>query len=114
MTCAAPMVRLGFEGMSQGEYEDMLYGRIMGMLRCAAFLGYQNLVLGAFGCGAFGNDAAVVCDMFCKAMDDFTFSGVKGCDRFNHIDFAVLCSPGKDYNFREFCRNFSHGNCADR
>ncbi len=108
MTCAAPMVRLGFEGMSQREYVDMLHGRITGMLRCAAFLGYQHLVLGAFGCGAFGNDAAVVSDVFHRAIYDFAFAKGKGCDMFAHIDFAVLCSPGREYNFREFCRNFSH------
>ncbi|MCD8009567.1 MAG: hypothetical protein LUF34_01960 [Lachnospiraceae bacterium] len=27
---------------------------------------------------------------------------------FDSIDFAVLCRPGKDYNYREFLRNFSH------
>ncbi len=107
MTCAAPMVRLGFEGMTPQQYEDMLYRRIIGMLRCAAFLGYRNLVLGAFGCGVFGNDAAVVSDVFYKAINEFTFSGVKGSELFDHIDFAVLCSPGKEYNFEQFSRNFN-------
>ncbi|MCD8248571.1 MAG: TIGR02452 family protein, partial [Lachnospiraceae bacterium] len=32
MSCAAPMIRMGLEGMSQQEYEEMLYKRIQGML----------------------------------------------------------------------------------
>ena len=36
LTCAAPDLRDGIQGMSQQEYEDMLYGRIMKMLQCAA------------------------------------------------------------------------------
>ncbi len=60
MTCAAPMLRDGMEGMSQSEYEAMVYQRITGMLKVAAYLGYKYLVLGAFGCGAFRNDARVV------------------------------------------------------
>ncbi len=102
MSCSAPMVRLGLEGKSEDEYRDMLYGRISGMLRCAASLGYENLVLGAFGCGVFGNDAAVVSDAFCKAL-----SGPAGAS-FAHVDFAVLCTEGKEYNYQEFCRNFGN------
>ena len=59
MTCAAPMVRRGLEGMSDEEYRAMVYKRIDGMLKTAAYLGYKVLILGAFGCGAFGNDARI-------------------------------------------------------
>jgi len=45
------------------------------MLKVAAYLGYQVLILGAFGCGAFGNDAHVVSDLFYKALKEFNFSG---------------------------------------
>ncbi|MCD7709447.1 MAG: TIGR02452 family protein [Clostridiales bacterium] len=106
MSCAAPMVRFGLEGMSQQEYEDMLCERIGGMLCVAASQGCRHLILGAFGCGVFGNDAALVSDMFCRAIHDFKYAGAT-CDQlFDSIDFAVLCRPGKDYNYREFCRNF--------
>lgn len=54
MTCAAPMIRYGLEGLTQQEYEALLYHRIEGMMKCAAYYGYKLLVLGAFGCGAFG------------------------------------------------------------
>ncbi|MCD7954603.1 MAG: TIGR02452 family protein [Lachnospiraceae bacterium] len=101
------MIRMGLEGMSQQEYETMLYNRIRGMLLAAASQGYRHLILGAFGCGVFGNDAAVVSDSFYRAITKFSYAG-KGSDQlFESIDFAVLCRPEKDYNYREFCRYFS-------
>ncbi|MCC8106396.1 MAG: TIGR02452 family protein [Clostridiales bacterium] len=107
MSCAAPMIRLGLEGMSRQEYEGMLCQRIQGMLLTAASQNYRHLILGAFGCGVFGNDAAVVSNLFHHAIQDLSFDG-RGSDQlFDSIDFAVLCRPGKDYNYKEFCRNFS-------
>ncbi len=100
MSCSAPMVRMGFEGKTEEEYHALLLNRIEGMLRCAASLGYRNLILGAFGCGAFGNDAALVSDTFYRALTGPAGRG------FYHADFAVLCTPGKEYNYQEFCRNF--------
>ncbi|MCD7868304.1 MAG: TIGR02452 family protein [Clostridiales bacterium] len=107
MSCAAPMIRLGLEGMSQQEYEIMLYRRIQGMLLVAASQNYRHLILGAFGCGVFGNDAAVVSDLFYHVIQKLTFCGKGSGQLFDSIDFAVLCRPGKDYNYREFCRNFA-------
>ncbi len=109
MSCSAPMVRLGLEGMSQEEYEEMLYKRIQGMLLVAAFQGYRHLILGAFGCGVYGNDAAVVSDLFYRGIRDFTYAGKDSNQLFDSIQFAVLCRPGKNYNYGEFCRNFSRG-----
>ncbi|MGN1249655.1 MAG: TIGR02452 family protein, partial [Candidatus Spyradocola sp.] len=106
MTCAAPCLREGMEGLTRQQYRDMLRGRIDGMLRCAAHLGYRYLVLGAFGCGAFGNDAALVSDLFREALDAFDVSGMKTDDVFRQIDFAVLCRDAVQYNYREFYRNF--------
>ncbi len=100
LSCSAPMIRLGLEGKSEEEYKDLLFHRICGILLCASSMGYRNLILGAFGCGAFGNDAAVVSDTFKKAL-----SGPDG-KGFAHADFAVLCTEGKEYNYQEFCRNF--------
>ncbi len=93
--------------MSQQEYEMMLYKRIYGMLLVAASQKYRHLILGAFGCGIFGNDAAVVSDLFNRAIRSFTYDGKSFSQLFASIDFAVLCKPDKDYNYREFYRNFA-------
>jgi hypothetical protein len=77
MTCAAPMINYGLEGMTQQQYEAMVYKRITGMLKVAAYLGYRYLVLGAFGCGAFRNDARIVSDLFYRALKEFDYDGIE-------------------------------------
>ncbi|MCD8194882.1 MAG: TIGR02452 family protein, partial [Coprobacillus sp.] len=81
LSCAAPMIRFGLEGKTQQEYEDLLYCRLKGILNTAASLGYKHLILGAFGCGAYGNDAKIVSDIFKKALDEIHY--------FTNVDFAV-------------------------
>ena len=106
LTCAAPMISYGMEGMSEREYRDMFYNRIVGMIKCAAYFGYEDLVLGAWGCGAFGNDAAVVSDLFCKALMEQSQNGVQTKDLFRRIVFAVRSRGEESYNYKEFNRNF--------
>jgi uncharacterized protein (TIGR02452 family) len=106
MTCAAPIMLYGMEGLSDDQYQAMVYKRITGMLKIAAYLKYEMLVLGAFGCGAFGNDAHVVSDLFYKAIKEFDYDGMQAEDFFRRIDFAVLCRSNISYNFKEFARNF--------
>ncbi len=110
MTCAAPMINYGIEGMTQEQYETMVYERICGMLRCAAHLGYRRLVLGAFGCGAFMNDAALVSDLFRKALKELDLNGLGESELFRSVDFAVLSRGEKKYNFEQFYRNFGGDN----
>ncbi len=107
ISCAAPMVRLGLEGMSQTQYEKMLSKRIEGILLTAASENYRHLILGAFGCGVYGNDAALVSDLFYNTIINFTYEGKNADIIFDSIGFAVLCRSDKDYNYREFYRNFS-------
>ena len=108
MTCAAPMLRNGMQGISPLKYKAMMYQRISGMLKTAAYLGYQHLILGAFGCGAFRNDAHIVSNLFYKALKAFDYNGMKEKDVFRSIDFAVMDHSDDQYNFREFSRNFAH------
>lgn len=108
MTCAAPMIKYGLEGMTQQQYESMVYKRITGMLKVAAYMGYRYLVLGAFGCGAFRNDARIVSDLFYRALKEFDYDGMKERDMFRKIDFAVMDHSYDQYNYKEFSRNFSN------
>ena len=110
MTCAAPMITYGMEGMSENKYRELFENRITGMLRVAAYMGYKFLVLGAFGCGAFGNDAKVVSDLFYNALKEFEFEGLPESVLFKKIDFAVLSRSPSQYNFKEFYRNFGGNN----
>jgi len=108
LTCAAPMITYSMEGMSESEYRGMFYNRIVGMLKCAAYFGYEDLVLGAWGCGAFGNDAAIVSDLFYRALEKLDWDGCKVNDLFRRIVFAVRSRGEESYNFKEFNRNFGN------
>ena len=39
LTCAAPILRYGMQGMSQAQYESLMLGRINGMLKTAGYFG---------------------------------------------------------------------------
>jgi uncharacterized protein (TIGR02452 family) len=58
--------------------------RVDRLLTVAAALGYRRLVLGAWGCGVFGNAPAEVSAMFREA-----FAGAHR-GRFERICFAIL------------------------
>ena len=108
LTCAAPMITYSMEGMSESEYRGMFYNRIGGVLKCAAYFGYEDLVLGAWGCGAFGNDAAVVSDLFYRALKELDWDGLKANDLFRRIVFAVRSRGEESYNYKEFNRYFGN------
>lgn len=101
LTCAAPYIASGLEGLTHEEYRDMLYHRIEAMLRCSAYYGYTHLVLGAWGCGAFCNDAELIASLFDKAIKD-------NGSYFKRIDFAVYDKSFDQYNYRSFSKYFGN------
>lgn len=114
ITCAAPILDPGMP-VDKRRYRDMMYHRIEGILTVAAYHGYTRLILGAFGCGAFHNDAAVVSDIFLDVFRNFRLDGMGAGDLFKNVIFAVLTTPGKtNYNFREFYRNFGDLNILSK
>ena len=108
LTCAAPMITYSMEGMSESEYRGMFYNRIVDVLKCAAYFGYEDLVLGAWGCGAFGNDAAIVSNLFYRALKELNWAGLHAYDLFNTIVFAIRSRGEESYNYKEFNRNFGN------
>lgn len=81
---------------SHAEYATLLSDRITGILSVCAKLGYKKLVLGAWGCGSFGNDPMLVARLFEKNIRQFDGA-------FDEIEFAVL---GNGSNFDCFYRVF--------
>jgi len=83
--------------------------RILGLLYLAACNGYTRLVLGAWGCGAFGNDPQMVAEAFGEALRTFQIGALDDETRmlgasqvFEHIRFAVLPGPNHDVFARAF------------
>lgn len=60
----------------------LLRQRAVRVLRVAASHGHKRLVLGAWGCGVFGNEPGIVADAFRRALHDNRY--------FDHVVFAVL------------------------
>ena len=107
LTCAAPMLNYGYEGLTEAGYRETVFRRICGMLRAAAYFGYRELVLGAWGCGAFRNDAAVMAELFSQAFAQLRFGPTPAAEWFRRVVFAVLDRSDEKYNFTSFSRFFS-------
>lgn len=67
VTCPAPIYYGGFS-----DYYKIITNRIRGILRVVSSNGANAIVLGAWGCGAFGGDARVVGRAFSEVIMEFT------------------------------------------
>lgn len=65
------------------------------ILSAAAANGAEVIILGAFGCGAFQNDPAVVAQAYANILPDYLHY-------FRTIEFAVYCRPRSPQNFEAF------------
>ncbi len=112
LTAAAPMVSRGRLTVSQAVLNDLLRRRIRGILHVAAQYGYSYLILGAWGCGAFGNDAENMARLFYEEIKGFSVPvqdvGMvhTAKDYFNRIEFAVLDRTREQYNYKSFEKYF--------
>jgi acyl carrier protein len=79
----------------------VIYGRALKVLAVAKAHGHDSLVLGAWGCGAFGNNGSLVADIFHKALtQDFAGS-------FKEVTFAIVDTSPEGRFIRPFARRFS-------
>ena len=72
-------------GWANSEWAITVTLRIRAVLRAAAHTGKPHLVLGAFGCGAFGNPAGPVATIFREQLESPEFRGA-----FSMVVFAVF------------------------
>jgi uncharacterized protein (TIGR02452 family) len=82
LTAAAPN-RGAVPASRAGQVASMLAVRARRVLAVASAHGHRRLVLGAWGCGVFRNDPAVVADAFAVALADSP-------GWFDEVVFAVL------------------------
>lgn len=93
MTIAAPNLRS--VKITDEELFALQERRIRHMLTVVAHHGAEIFVTGAFGCGAFQNNPAVVAQAYKKILPEFD-----GC--FKEIVFAIYCRPQETINFDTF------------
>lgn len=77
-------------------WEQRVTLTIRAVLAAARYTGHANLVLGAFGCGAFGNPARQVARIFREQLESEEFRGAFSC-----VVFAVIDPVGTG-NLRPF------------
>jgi len=84
LTAAAPnrAAMAGNQPQRLNEVPEVLARRARRVLAVAAAHGHRRLVLGAWGCGVFGNEPAAVAGIFAGALAE--------CPWFDRVTFAVL------------------------
>lgn len=86
LTCAAPNAgALANRPAPERPLAEVLLQRSEMILAVAASQGYRHLVLGAWGCGVFRNDPAIVAGAFATHL----LAG-RWADRFDRVVFSVL------------------------
>lgn len=98
MTVSAPIASR-MEQEELPDLENILRGRIRGMLRAATAEGYTRLVLGAWGCGNFGNEPELVARLF---HDNLT-------DSFEEVTMAVFDNSEDRCRYSCFANYFTEG-----
>jgi uncharacterized protein (TIGR02452 family) len=91
-----PRLKRGTTEYLRTEDWKSMMERIRTILRIAAHEGRRNLVLGAFGCGVYGNPPKTVAAFFAAVFKEEEFKG-----RFEGIWFAVI-ERGGSQNFAVF------------
>ena len=101
LTTPAPNRKKEAANVAAEAIDETMKRRIKIMLHIAMKKGYKNLILGAWGCGAFGHDPAVVSEYFRSILID---EGYREC--FKNICFAVY-GPEDSANYTVFRDAFS-------
>lgn len=95
ITCAAPNLRPDKDGkeikISPEDLYELHQKRATRILAAAAAHNVDNIILGAFGCGAFRNDPEIVAKAYKTVLPRFA-----KC--FKNIEFAIFCNKDKDRN----------------
>ena len=103
ISAPAPNVRgMSAELTEHEDFDEVLFGTIFSratkILQIAEVHGHKNIVLGAWGCGAFGNDPSQMAIAFLEAL--------KKVPTFEHVCFAVYDTrepPVLYETFKEIC-----------
>ena len=96
ITCAAPDFR--YNDYNEDEFIPAMQRRIRRILQVAADHEVDNLILGAFGCGAFRNPPEIVASIFKEELEPYMHS-------FRRIEFAIK-GFSTDPNYTAFEKAF--------
>jgi len=105
ITCAAPFTRtvLRYKRATEEVCQEVMRSRIQRILQVAYAKGVDCLILGAFGCGVFGNDPRFVARTFQEELDRI------GRDKFHWIIFAIPSLNDQDSTIKIFLEEIKDG-----
>ena len=103
LTAAAPNLYGEAAEIEELRLADVMRLKIKNIASVAAQNRYDTLILGAWGCGAFGHNAANVAKYF---YDVFIGDNYKRF--FKRIVFSVLARDEYDYNYHQFSERFKN------
>ena len=72
------------QGIPNSKFLLLRQAKVAGVLGTAVAFGHRSLVLGAWGCGAFGNPPAAVSEAFATQLQSEAFR-----DAFDRVVFAI-------------------------
>lgn len=81
--------------------KEINYNKIKAIIECAVENNIDNLILGAFGCGAFANDPKLVSKTFKKILIDENYYKY-----FGNVHFAIFTTLNEKKNLDEFSQTF--------
>ena len=81
--------------------KEINYYKIKAIIECAVENDVDNLILGAYGCGAFGNDPQLVSEAFKKILIDEEYYKY-----FENVHFAIFTTLNDAKNLNEFKHTF--------
>lgn len=100
ITCAAPNLWFDSKILSGEELLNVHLKRGERIFQVAIANHVDVLVLGAFGCGAFRNDPAIVANAYCQLLEKYG-------KYFTAIEFAVYCNQYSLANYETFKKVFA-------
>jgi uncharacterized protein (TIGR02452 family) len=106
-----PAVNVGALAPGGGDHarvEPVMAGRVEKLLALSAAEGYEELILGAWGCGVFRNDPRLIARLFHDAL----FGPDRWAWKFGRIVFAVFTTERDRENLSAFEECFAPGGAA--
>ena len=99
ITSAAPLAKK-VPPHEHPKLPNVIFHRILKILSVAKSKGHDSLILGAWGCGAFGNDGHIVSELFHRALTvEFTGS-------FKEVTFAIVDTSPEQRFIGPFAQRF--------
>lgn len=97
---SAAVLKMYLPNVDDKKINKIMLERIRKIIKLAIQEGYEAIVLGAFGCGAFANKSADVSKLFKKVLEK------EGLQKyFKKITFAIF-SPRNKSTIEDFCNTF--------